>query len=309
VKLPRLASGTWVRPNRNALGLFAVLLGMWYAGITQNNGAAYLLCFVLTAVGLISIIHAWSNLEGVVIDADPVRPVFAGEELIVHLHASSPRSRPHYGIRVRAATAGNATFPMLPEEGRVTTELRVLAPKRGLHTHLTLKIESRFPLGFFTAQRQVRLALTHYVYPAPEGDRPLPVSPVRGRASRDGQKMEGDDFGGVRTWRVGESQRHIDWKAAARGQPLLIKQWSGDGGSTTQLDWADLRGIRIEDRLSQLSRWVVTAERNGIQYGLRLPQISLPLSRGEAHYHACLRRLAEYRPTVPPGPPAEEATA
>src|SRR6266853_424433 len=73
----------WVLPNRNTIGLAAVLLGMWWAGVSQNNGAAYLLCFVLAAIAAVSTIHTWSNVNGVEITADPVRPVFAGEELKV----------------------------------------------------------------------------------------------------------------------------------------------------------------------------------------------------------------------------------
>lgn len=307
MKPPAPASRTWVRPNRNAIGLVAVLLGMWYAGVTQNNGAAYLLCFVLTAVALVSGIHAWSNVKGVSIEADPVRPVFAGEELVVHLHAASVSARRHFGIQVSGETGGKAVFPTLAGEGRVATILRVPAPQRGAFSHLPVSIESRFPLGFFTARRRVHLTAPHYVYPAPEGDRPFPVSAVRGRASRDGQQTEGDDFGGVRAWRVGESQRHIDWKAAARGQPLLIKQWSGDGATITTLDWNDLRGLRLEVRLSQLARWIVLAERSGNQYGLKLPEGTLPPSRGDAHCHACLRRLAEFRLIVPPDPHPEAA--
>jgi uncharacterized protein (DUF58 family) len=140
----------------------------------------------------------------------------------------------------------------------------------------------------------VSIAAPHWVYPASAGTRPLPVTLAPARAARDGTRTEGDDFGGVRAWRVGESQRHIDWKAAARGQPLLIKQWSGDADTTVVLDWDTLADLAPEARLSQLARWIVQAERGGSQYALRLPGVALPAARGEAHFHACLRRLAEY---------------
>ncbi len=140
----------------------------------------------------------------------------------------------------------------------------------------------------------MRLAAAHCVYPAPAGTRPLPVSLTPGRPARDGTRTEGDDFGGVRAWRTGESQRHIDWKAAARGQPLLIKEWSGDADTTTVLDWDSLHDLAPEPRLSQLALWVVQAERGGSRYGLRLPGVSLAPARGERHYHTCLRHLAEF---------------
>ncbi|HYR57963.1 MAG TPA: hypothetical protein VEO95_05020, partial [Chthoniobacteraceae bacterium] len=139
-------------PNRNTIGLAAVLLGMWWAGVSQNNGAAYLLCFVLAAVAAVSTIHTWSNVKGVEITADPVRPVFAGEELKVRLHAASTRHREHFAIRAAADRGAMAVFPTLRRERDVAAELRVRADRRGTFTHLALRIESRFPLGFFTAR-------------------------------------------------------------------------------------------------------------------------------------------------------------
>jgi uncharacterized protein (DUF58 family) len=157
-----------------------------------------------------------------------------------------------------------------------------------------VRIESRFPLGFFTARRAVSLAAPHVVYPAPAGNRPLPASVAPARNGRGGNRSEGDDFGGVRAWRSGESQRHIDWKAAARGQPLLIKEWLGDADQIIVLDGESLADLAPEARLSQLARWIIQAEREGVPYGLRLSGLSLPPARGEAHFHTCLRRLAEF---------------
>ncbi len=291
------ASPIWVFPNRNAIGLIAVLAGMWYAGVTQSNGAAYLLCFVLVAVAVVSAVHAWSNLRGSALEADPIRPSFVGGELVVPLRASSAHGREHFGIRIVPKPNGPAAiFAVVSAPGQATAELRVRARRRGSFADLPVTVESRYPLGFFTARRRVRLAAPHYVYPAPEGSRPLPISLVPTRPTRDGIRTEGDDFGGVRAWRVGESQRHIDWKAAARGQPLLIKQWSGDADAVVMLDWQVLGEFDHETRLSQLARWVVQAERGGHPYGLRLPGFSLPPARGEAHYHACLRQLAAFPP-------------
>src|SRR5689334_16884138 len=42
-------SRVWALPNGRTLGLAAVLVAMCYAGASQSNGAAYLLCFVLTS--------------------------------------------------------------------------------------------------------------------------------------------------------------------------------------------------------------------------------------------------------------------
>jgi uncharacterized protein (DUF58 family) len=289
------ASPIWLLPNRNTIGLAAVLFGMGYAGLTQSNGAAYLLCFLLGSVAAVSVLHSWANLKGIELEIDPIEPVFAGGEMLVRVHTSTTRRCEHFGIRVRPIAGGRAVnFDRVPRAGSVAGELRVRAAECGAFSTLALRIETRYPLGFFTARRKVRLAARHHVYPAPAGSLPLPVSYSPARTGREGGQIEGDDFGGVRAWQPGESQRHIDWKAAARGQPLLTKRWSGDADTAIVLDWELLAGQSPESRLSQLARWIVQAEHGQSAYSLRLPAgVNVPPGRGDAHFHHCLRLLAE----------------
>ena len=295
MKTPPPSPCVWVLPNRNTIGLAAVLIAMWYAGASQTNGAAYLLAFVLAGVAAVSIVHAWANLRGLTFTAETIAPVFAGEKLSVPLTATSDRHRTHSAVTVRAVGAReSARFDEIGPAGMQRAPLAVPAMRRGSFARLPLRVASIFPLGFFTARRAVVLHAPHWVYPRPVGDRPLPRALAPTREPRDGQRTEGDDFGGVRTWQTGESQRHIDWKAAARGQPLLIKQWTGEADEILHLEWQTLAPLDDEARLSQLTRWVILAERGGASYGLRLPEKTLAPARGETHYHACLRALADY---------------
>jgi uncharacterized protein (DUF58 family) len=103
---------------------------------------------------------------------------------------------------------------------------------------------------------------------------------------------EGDDFAGVRPYILGESQRHIDWKAVARGQELMTKQFSTETRGSLCFDYAAARFPNIEGRLSQLTLWVIEAERVQRAYGLRLPNSEIAPSLGQAHFHRCLRALA-----------------
>lgn len=298
---------TFVLPNRNTLGLAAVLAAMWYAGASQNNGAAFLLCYALMSVGAVSMAHAWVNLRGLRLRAEPIAPVFAGEALAVPLVAGAAPGQRHAAVVVTAPGAEQpARFAEVTSHAPQRATLYVRTAARGRFETLTVGAASIFPLGFFSARSTVVIRQTHHVYPTPAGALPLPVSLDPSRALREGVRGEGDDFAGVRQWRPGESMRHIDWKAVARGQPLMTKQWEGDGSEMFLLDWDAAGGLGEEDRLRQLARWVVLAERAGSSYGLRLPGVALGADRGEAHFHACLRALAEFQ-TKEPGQPSVRA--
>ena len=90
----------------------------------------------------------------------------------------------------------------------------------------------------------------------------------------------------------GKSQRHIDWRAVARGQPLMTKQFAAEAEGSVHLDFSALRFHDVEERLSQLALWVIEAERARRPYSLRLPNTNIAPGLGEAHFHRCLRELS-----------------
>jgi uncharacterized protein (DUF58 family) len=108
----------------------------------------------------------------------------------------------------------------------------------------------------------------------------------------------GDDFAGVRAYVPGESQRHIDWKAVARGQSLMTKQFAAETRGAVCLDFFELRFGDVEEKLSQLTLWVIEAERARQPYGLRLPGTEISAAVGQMHFHSCLRALSLFRPTT-----------
>jgi uncharacterized protein (DUF58 family) len=284
-----------VYPNRGALGLGALIVGMWYAGASQNNGAAYLLCFVLLSVGLVALPNTWSNLRGISVRGETIRPAFAGDELRVPIVATSEARKARYAIRFRpkgSSTPGRVTELRRGTPARV--EALLLASKRGAFTGVDLIVDSHFPFGFFTARRSMTLAQPYHVYPRPEGSLPLPMTFDPARDTKEGARAEGDDYAGVRSWIPGESMRHIDWKAVSRGQPYMTKQWTSDAGHRLILEWDQLAPLPAEARLSQLARWIVDSENQSLDYGLRLPGKYIEPGRGADHFHRCLRALASF---------------
>lgn len=290
-----------VLPNRNTLGFVALLVAMWYAGASQNNGAAYLLCFVLGGVALVSILHTHRNARGLRVSIGSVVPAFAGDPQTLRVGALAAIGGMHAAIRIKAgATGSSIAFEEISGPQWQFDQLEHSAAERGFFPDLTLAVSSLYPLGFFSARMTLTIACPRWVYPAAEGNRPLPrhLLPARNRGA--GIRTEGDDFAGLRTYVQGEPHRHIDWKAAARGQGLFVKQWAGDSDETLILTWQDTAGLAHESRLSQLARWVVTAERSGLSYALDVPGTALPPGSGERHFHACLRVLALYPAEVGP---------
>ena len=286
-------------PTRNLAGLLFVLGAMWYAASSQNSAAVYLLLFALAAIFLVSIPHTLLNLGGLKTTAESVKPAFAGQEVALPIEIMNESRVARYGItltlsgvpecfeRVNEIPAGSAA--------RVT--LRFQAPSRGEHEIRGLCLTSAYPLGFIRAQKDLFTPQRYVVYPKPAGDPNLPIGRARSAQSRLQSEIgEGDDFAGVRAYIPGESQRHIDWKAVARGQALMTKQFTAEADSgSLYLNFATTRFSDAEDKISQLALWIIEAERARKPYGLRLPKAEIHPSLGEQHFHRCLRALALFK--------------
>jgi uncharacterized protein (DUF58 family) len=110
----------------------------------------------------------------------------------------------------------------------------------------------------------------------PEGHPPpLPIGePSAGGAASARQQSTGE-FDGVRPYRRGDPLKAVVWKKAAKSGQLV----SRDAQQAQGFDlWLDLQNAgqfagssaTLEQRLSRLCAWVLTADQRGVRYGLRL---------------------------------------
>jgi uncharacterized protein (DUF58 family) len=288
-----------VYPTASFGGLLFVLAAMWYAASSQNSPAVYLLLFALTAVFLVSIPHTLINLARVTIALDSVQPAFVGQAVSLPIEIMNGSRAARHGIELALSDSSTERerINYIPADKATRVTLRFPARQRGEHKVGTLRLTSVYPLGFIRFLKKFASSKTYVVYPKPAGDPELPSSRLPSLPSRVQTEISGgDDFTGVRAYVPGESQRHIDWKAVARGQPLMTKQFDAEAEGAVHLDFSALRFANTEERLSQLALWVIEAERARRPYGLRLPGIDIPPALGQPHFHQCLRALSLFQP-------------
>lgn len=286
---------TRVRFNLHTWSWIGLCCIMGYAGAVQANGAAYLLAFLTGTLGVMSHVYARRNLRGLAVrvGATSVQRPGLGEALAVELEALSGLEP--CGIEVLLVGNPKATFvEQIPSGDSVRLYLRMPAG----NAPLKLLLRSAYPLGLFHSQRIVNVELTRRAIPTASGNLPLP--PARhepggmdGRAgSSPMASREGDDFAGVREWQPGDSPKHIDWRAVARGRPLLVKTWARGGHEAVEIDWNAVP-LPESEKPGQIVRWIQMCEQQGISYSLSLPGQEIATGQGEAHARRCFEALAD----------------
>ena len=284
----------YILPTRIGASFALMLLVMLIGSINYVNSLGYLLTFLLTGLAIVAIVATYRNILNLRVSLGRLHAAFCGEQVYVPVLLNNRGCPARYAVTIYYR-GDNPVTTDLPASRQHEVSLPQRPKQRGYHPAGRFLVETRFPLGLFRAWSQVNLRASYLVYPQPASvARPLPDPGAHHLGAEGTQGRGSGDFAGLRGYRHGDSLRHVHWKAAAREQGLLTKQFGGDRHQELWLDW-DLTGeTGTEERLSRLTRWVLDAEHAGMRYGLRLPGGEVPPGHGERHKAEVLRSLALY---------------
>ena len=283
----------FILPTRTGYFFAFVLLLLLIASINYNLSLGFLLTFLLAGIGSVSMLHTFRNLARLSISPGKSEPVFAGDTAHFRLVFSNP-GLPRFAVGVKHAKIQGAIgeFADVHDTANTTIDLPARAERRGRLTCGRVEIFTEYPTGLFHAWSYVDFGASCLVYPKP--DSRAGALPVDAHAGGTGNiPVRGDEeFQSLRAYRPGDTPRQIAWKALARGQGLLVKEFGSTASSELWLDYDSLQGLPMEERLSRLTWWVMEAERSQAPYGMKLPGKTLPPSSGSRHEAQCLEALA-----------------
>ena len=280
----------FILPTKQGYFFATVVLLLLIFSINYALSLGFMLTFLLGSMAGVAMLHTWRNLAHLKLRPGRCDPVFAGETAHFSVTVETP-AQTRFAIGVRRK--GDEPVYANVGAGEVTVmSMPVVAPRRGVLRCGRLEVFTRYPVGLFHAWSYVDFDLSVLVYPRPDPGGGTPPAQSRS-ASEEGIPIGGDEeFNMLRGYRAGDAPKLIAWKALAREQGLLTKEFSAMASSELWLDWEEAHGSGVEARLSIMCHWVLQAERFGQSYGLRLPGTANRPSRGEHHRARCLEALA-----------------
>ncbi len=278
----------YIVPTGFGIGFSVLLLVMLVGSLNYANNAALLLTCLLGAASAASMLVAFRSLDGLRLSHIRAGHAVAGQpiELILALDSSRPRD----AIRLDLGSASHA-FAL---DGHTTTHARLAlaTTDRGWQPLPRLRLWSTWPLGMFRAWSWLHPDQAVLVWPRPEAAGPSPSAPAAD--ARHMRLHRGDELASLRDYRAGDPQRHIAWKASARHDNLMVKDFEQPQSHPHwQLDWRQLRGMDNEARIARLARWLNEAQAQRSNYSLWLPGNEIGSGSGPLHYARCMNALAQ----------------
>jgi len=294
-----------LRPTSLWILFGPIFVCIWLAAVNYSNNLVYAVLYLIGSLTCVSIFHTWRNLAVLKLEHVRVHPTFAGGQVRVELFFRNTAKNSVYGLTLSHGDREKDRTMPLSISGRMllrvapgdTREADVFFPAhyRGRYELTALLIRSSYPFGLFYSSVRVPIKAEYFIYPQARGRTDFPPGRPRDHEGQPTRLEEGDDFAGVRQYTPGESFRHIDWKAFARGRPLSVKKFASGERHDLYFDPAQLPEMSLEDRLSQLTLWVITAEKSDLPYGLQVGDSVLPPGLGSDHAKRALEILAVAR--------------
>lgn len=284
----------FIFPSKAGFAYLLVNLLLWLTGTNYENNLILGLAFLQTALFVVSIHHTFFNLSGLTIEVLSATPCFMGENSEITLRLSRVNRGTKEGIQLGYSSDELLEVDLI-DSSTAEVNLLVSGLHRGWYRPDRLLVQSVFPLGLVRCWTWLAMDISVLVYPRPQacGEAPLGVSRD---AEGEGISDTGvDDFAGLKLYTPGVSMRHIAWKHYARSQGLYSKEYIAETAASRWLDWRQLHGLDVEERLSRLCYWAQQFHHRSIAYGLRMPGVEMVPAKGSDHYYQILKVLALFQ--------------
>ena len=275
-----------------------VVFLLFLAAIKFSHQATFLLTFLLSGFALVSALHTQKNINHIHLQVKKSKAVFLGDQaqFICNISHRTEIDRKNLWL-----ICADHQFNFDLNKNESLQHLIKLTPsERGRYSISPVTLTSHYPLGIlFGWSKAFQSNATCIVYPKPKDLLALPS--LEQAESDESSKTiishsniihRQGDIASLKPYQVGDRLRDIHWPAFAKSKQLVSKEYEQNTEPKRIFSWQQVSSLPTEDKLSQLTYWLVNAEKNQLDYQLIIPGYKSELANGSEHLHQCLSKLA-----------------
>lgn len=214
---------------------FALLVGcLAAAAVNTGNNLLYLVLSVMVAAGAVAFVITGRSLGRLTPKLLIPDEVAAGDRFVIGVEAAAAEGRWPTGWaeatpRGFPVETAPLHLPAMAPGGRTVVSSSTRALKRGIHESIAIDLLTTFPFGLLWRRRRVPLSSRLVVTPRRRGIRTLRIdAPAAGSSPRGHRPGEGADLFNIREYTTQDDARRIDWKASARLERTMLKEFERD---------------------------------------------------------------------------------
>ncbi|MEE9523572.1 MAG: DUF58 domain-containing protein [Thermodesulfovibrionales bacterium] len=271
------------------------------ASLNSGNNLIYLIFSMMISLGVVAVLGAVINLKRLACEISFREPLYANSPLSLTVTIENEKVFPSYSVSLEMPfdMTGDIYFPVM---NRGSTEIRfedLTISGRGKCEIRKIRLKTGFPFIFLYAYREIEHDKEIIVYPEIT-DVHEHLTNVEIRSSAKEAMVIGNEgeFFSIREYVYGEESRNIDWKASAKLQKTMVKEYSrkDERLATVILDNGATENDEVFERSVSIAA-SLCSELIDRGYIVRLITCRkvVPFGNGKAHLFKMLDILAELR--------------
>ena len=286
----------YILPTKTGWMLGAIIFALLIASIKYSHQGMFLLTFLLASIGQASSLYTHKNLLRITLSAVSAKPVFTDETAEFSITVKNPNDSKKHSVWLLCDN--HSEYFSLEAQQSKTIITKVQTKHRGILPIPDIILTSHYPIGIlFSWTKAFSAQADCTVYPKAKDFLKQPdlvSNDTEDEANSQSQKIGSDEFSTLKPYQTSDRLRDIHWPSLAKNQQLISKQFTAATTSTKVFNWDQVASLNIEDKLSQLTYWIIEAEKQQQQYQLDIPGFTSSLDLGSAHQHQCLSILANW---------------
>jgi uncharacterized protein (DUF58 family) len=252
------------RPTKFFLFLIIAIVILFLQAFMHNYNIVFLVMFFLVGVAGASSIYGVLNLYYINAKLLSFSRFFANTDSTYKLSVINNSKNISYDITLTCNDQSVYIKSIYPHHFH-TVSLVERFDKRGEAVLKDIKLKSYFPLPHELKYKDITIDKKVVVYAKPEG-----VSLFNIYNKNSAINGEIDEFDGIKKFNQGDSTSYIHWASLAKNDSLMIKNFLyEDESKKLHFNFKTMSGTD-EERLSQLTLWVLECEKNTLEFSINL---------------------------------------